>query len=99
MIIKTGTTLTADQARAIITAYGADHVSFDGGLPVELDIADIQDRDTFTVLINSGHNVRLLLEDEQGSADICLSRLFGKCEELVEGGVITIAQWHAVAEV
>ncbi|PTU77341.1 hypothetical protein DBO86_20385 [Pseudomonas indoloxydans] len=48
MIIKTGTTLTADQARAIITAYGAEHVCFDGELPVELDIAYIQDNDTFT---------------------------------------------------
>lgn len=99
MIIKTGTTLTADQARAIITAYGAEHVCFDGELPVELDIAYIQDNDTFTALINYGHAVRLLLEDEQGRADICLSRLFGKCEELVEDGVLTIAQWHAVAEI
>ena len=92
MIIKTGTTLTADQARAIITAYGADYVSFDGGLPEEFNIADIEDGDTFTVLINYGNNVRLLLEDEQGRVDICLSRLFGKCEELVEDGVMTVAQ-------
>jgi len=109
MILESHMTLTGNQARAIIQTYGIEYVCFDGDWPEEVNsdsiTRDIEDADTFTVLVDYTNNVRLLCEQSDpdpkvpNRVDITLKGLTGQCGELVIDGRRTEARWHAIAEI
>ncbi len=98
MILKNGAVITASQARELITSYGVNHVVVDGLIePVlasELNTC-IEDEDAFTVEVNYAYNVALRYQDAKIRMDIPLLNLSGRCGELVENGILTVAQWYA----
>lgn len=77
--MKPGDKITGSEARALIEKHGVDHAII-GGAHAEISASDIEDTDTFGVVVNYGHGVQLHLDSDIERAIIVLRDLVGRVE-------------------